>query len=311
MITPPALKQGDKVAIISPSGIIVPERVDGAVATLKKWGFVPVLGKNVLKSYRAHGAITYGGTDEERLADLLWALTTPDIKCIFCSRGGYGTVHLLEAITPELIRVNAKWLVGFSDICALHAAWHQAGVMSLHASMAKQLTDYGTEGEVNEAMHAFLTGENIPIYNEPVHPFNRVGEASGKLVGGNLAVLSALVGTPYNLLQPDSILFLEDVGEEMYRVERLLYQLRLAGILPQLKGLIVGQFTRYHLNGELMDTEHDSEKHMYRLIADMVAPYGYPVAFNFPIGHVDRNVPLLEGAPVTLNVTSKATTLHF
>ncbi|MDO4512141.1 MAG: LD-carboxypeptidase [Bacteroidales bacterium] len=311
MIKPAALRRGDRVAIISPSGTILPERVDGACKALRQWGFEPVVGQHVLCQHRSWGAVNTGGTDDDRLADLLWAITDPSVKAILCSRGGYGTVRLLERVDASLISQNPKWLIGFSDISALHALWHRAGVMSLHASMAKQLTDHGTTGEVSEAMHAFITASAMPPYAVAPHPFNRSGEASGMLVGGNLAVLSALVGTPYNLLKPGCILFIEDVGEEIYRVERLLHQLRLAGVLPSLKGLIVGQFTRYHLDGALADTATDAHHHLYSMIAHMVAPYAYPVAFDFPIGHVDRNLPLPEGTTAHLQVSPSTTTLTF
>ena len=307
MIRPAALRQTDRIAIISPSGNVVAKRVKGAVAALAQWCYAPVVGQHTLDEHRSWGTVLTGGTDEARLADLRWAIADPTIKAILCSRGGYGTVRLLDCIDVNLVRSNPKWLIGFSDISALHALWHRAGVMSLHASMAKQLTDFGTEGEVSEAMHAIISGGTLSPYHIDSHPFNRCGEAEGMIVGGNLAVLSALIGTDYNLLKPDTILFIEDVGEEIYRVERLLYQLRLAGVLPKLKGLIVGQFTRYHLNGVLTDTCTDTQQHLYSMISRLVEPYSYPVAFNFPIGHIDRNLPIVEGSQVTLQVSPEVT----
>ena len=232
MIRPAALRQTDRIGIISPSGNVVAKRVKGAVAALAQWCYAPVVGQHTLDEHRSWGTVLTGGTDEARLADLRWAIADPTIKAILCSRGGYGTVRLLDCIDVNLVRSNPKWLIGFSDISALHALWHRAGVMSLHASMAKQLTDFGTEGEVSEAMHTIISGGTLSPYHIDSHPFNRCGEAEGMIVGGNLAVLSALIGTDYNLLKPDTILFIEDVGEEIYRVERLLYQLRLAGVLP-------------------------------------------------------------------------------
>ena len=307
MIRPAALRPTDRVAIISPSGNVEAKRVKGAVAALARWCYAPVVGKYTLGKHRSWGAVLTGGTDEERLADLRWAIADPSIKAIFCSRGGYGTVRLLDRIDVNLVRSNPKWLIGFSDISALHALWHRAGVMSMHASMAKQLTDFGTEGEVSEAMHTIVSGGTLPPYHIEAHPFNHCGEAEGMIVGGNLAVLSALIGTDYNLLKPDTILFLEDVGEEIYRVERLLYQLRLTGVLQGLRGLIVGQFTRYHLGGVLTDTSTDTRQHLYRMISHLVEPYGYPVAFDFPIGHIDRNLPIVEGCQATLQVSPEAT----
>lgn len=307
MIRPAALRQTDRIAIISPSGNVVAKRVKGAVAALAQWCYAPVVGQHTLDEHRSWGTVITGGTDEARLADLRWAIADPTIKAILCSRGGYGTVRLLDCIDVNLVRSNPKWLIGFSDISALHALWHRAEVMSLHASMAKQLTDFGTEGEVSEAMHAIISGGTLSPYHIDSHPFNRCGEAEGMIVGGNLAVLSALIGTDYNLLKPDTILFIEDVGEEIYRVERLLYQLRLAGVLPKLKGLIVGQFTRYHLNGVLTDTRADTQQHLYSMISHLVEPCSYPVAFNFPIGHIDRNLPIVEGSQVTLQVSPEVT----
>lgn len=307
MIRPAALRQTDRIAIISPSGNVVAKRVKGAVAALAQWCYAPVVGPHTLDEHRSWGTVLTGGTDDARLADLRWAIADPTIKAILCSRGGYGTVRLLDRFDVNLVRSNPKWLIGFSDISALHALWHRAGVMSLHASMAKQLTDFGTEGEVSEAMHAIISGGTLSPYNIDSHPFNRCGEAEGMIVGGNLAVLSALIGTDYNLLKPDTILFIEDVGEEVYRVERLLYQLRLAGVLPKLKGLIVGQFTRYHLNGVLTDTCTDTHQHLYSMISRLVEPYNYPVAFNFPIGHIDRNLPIVEGSQATLQVSPEVT----
>lgn len=307
MIRPAALRQTDRVAIISPSGNVVAKRVKGAVAALAQWCYAPVVGPHTLDEYRSWGTVLTGGTDDGRLADLRWAIADPTIKAILCSRGGYGTMRLLERIDVNLVRSNPKWLIGFSDISALHALWHRAEVMSLHASMAKQLTDFGTEGEVSEAMHTIISGGTLLPYHIDSHPFNRCGEAEGMIVGGNLAVLSALIGTDYNLLKPDTILFIEDVGEEVYRVERLLYQLRLAGVLPKLKGLIVGQFTRYHLNGVLTDTCTDTHQHLYSMISRLVEPYNYPVAFNFPIGHIDRNLPIVEGSQATLQVSPEVT----
>lgn len=312
MVQPPALKAGDKVAIISPSGIVLPERVKGAVATWQEWGFQPVTGQHVLASHIDYHTIRLGGTREQRLADLRWALTDDSIKAILCSRGGYGTIHLLELLDHEAIKRQPKWLMGFSDISCLHALFHKLGIMSIHASMAKHFAEHGTQDEISHALHEILTGGSWPEYHEAPHPFNREGTATATITGGNLTVLASLLGTPYNLLKPGHILFIEDIAEEPYRVERLLYQLRLAGILPHLAGLIVGKFNRYHADGQYLEScDDDKHEDMYALIRDMVAPYGYPVAFNFPIGHIDRNLPLIEGATATLTVTATHTHLHF
>lgn len=298
MIFPEFLHTGDKVAIVSPASAVRPEYIDGACRMLESWGYMPVAGKHCKGK---HGY--YSGTLEERLCDFKTALHNPEIKAILCGRGGYGTVHLTEYISTEELRDNAKWIIGFSDISVLHAMCNHAGIASIHASMAKHLTLFDGNDKCNIALQGILAG-NLPTYSTMPHEFDRTGTATGEITGGNLAVLGGLVGTKYGIFKPGKILFIEDIGEPIYKVERLLYNLRLSGILPQLKGLIVGQFTDFtepNSNGETM----------YGMIREMVAPYDYPVAFNFPIGHIDNNHPIIEGATATLNITENKTSLSF
>ena len=282
---------------MSPSSHIIPERVDGAASVLQDLGYEPVICPHC-KGHRG----TYSGNVEERLADLLWAVGEPSVRAILCSRGGYGAVQLLPSLPTELIRRDPKWLIGFSDISALHAAWLRAGVASLHSSMAKLLAEGGTADPCSRLMLDVLQGR-FPRYSIPSHPLNRHGQATGMIVGGNLAVLSALVSTPYDILKPGRILFIEDINEEIYKVERMLYTLLLNGTLARLSGLIVGKFTGHHSPDRNGDT-------MEQMIARMVAPFGYPVAMGFPIGHIDGNVPIVEGSHATLAVTAPGTTLQ-
>ena len=294
MIIPPFLQPGDKFAIISPSGTVLSERVDGAVRTIENWGFEPVVSEHCKEENHAYSVISHSASPEHRLHDLQWALNDLQVRAILCSRGGYGAVHLLEHLDLEALARDPKWLIGFSDISALHAAWHRAGVVSIHSPMAKHLTLYDSNNETNSINYNILTGKGLPTYNDPPHPHNRTGSATATITGGNLAVLMSLLATPYNIIKPGNILFIEDVAEQVYQVQRLLYHLRLAGILPHLAGLIVGQFTKHR---------GDDTSAMYDMIHDMVAPYYYPVAFNFPIGHVERNVPIVEGSTATLEVS--------
>lgn len=288
IIYPAPLQPGDTIAICSPAGPIDPDKVHGAKRVLEGQGWTVQVMPHALGR---HG--NYSGTDDERFADLRAAFTDPAVKAILCSRGGYGIVHIVDRIDDIDLRGNAKWVIGFSDVSALHAAMAKEGVASIHASMAQGIMR-GADDPDNDALFATLRGERRPIsFNS--HRLDRPGIAQGKLVGGNLAVLADLVDTPFNLLEPDTILFIEDVSEPIYKIERILYQLRLAGVLPRLRGLIVGQFTDYKPDASYHD--------MHQMIADMVAPYDYPVAFNAPIGHVDHNIPLIESAQVTLKVT--------
>ncbi len=298
MIIPQPLHPGDTIAIVSPSSKILPEYIDGAIARLESWGYRTVIGAH---AYGNHG--NFAGTPEERLYDLRMALHDPEVKAILCARGGYGAVHLLDDITPQEIRDNAKWIIGFSDISALHAAWVNAGVASLHAPMCKHLTLEPDSQASTCYLRAILSG-TMPQYQVEAHPFNRNGVAHARVVGGNMAVLCGLLRTPYDIFQENTILFIEDVGERTYKVERMLYNLELAGVLPRLAGLIVGQFTDYKEDPGMCAT-------MYEMIAARVARYNYPVAFGFPVGHVTDNHPIIEGAEATLSVTSQGTILRF
>ena len=294
IIFPSPLTKGDKIAIISPASHILPDYVDGACNAIAQMGFQPVVSNHCKGQCGG-----YSGTIEQRLADFLEALHNPEVKAILCSRGGYGVVHLLEYLSADDIAENAKWLIGFSDISALHAAMVASGVASIHASMAKHLTQFGVDDEATVALFNILQG-NLPTYRTPSHAFNKPGTASGTLTGGNMAVLCGLLDTDFDLLSRGDILFIEDVGEEVYKIERMLYNLRLSGVLPMIKGLIVGRFTDYRNpdgNGDSME----------QMVKRMVEPYDIPVAFDFPVGHVDENMPLIEGAQVTLTVADTVT----
>ena len=294
IIFPSPLTKGDKIAIISPASHILPDYVDGACNAIAQMGFQPVVSTHCKGQCGG-----YSGTIEQRLADFLEALHNPEVKAILCSRGGYGVVHLLEYLSADDIAENAKWLIGFSDISALHAAMVASGVASIHASMAKHLTQFGVDDEATVALFNILQGK-LPTYQTPSHAFNKPGTASGTLTGGNMAVLCGLLDTEFDLLSRGDILFIEDVGEEVYKIERMLYNLRLSGVLPMIKGLIVGRFTDYRNpdgNGDSME----------QMAKRMVEPYDIPVAFDFPVGHVDENMPLIEGAQVTLTVADTVT----
>lgn len=288
MIYPRPLNPGDKIAILSPASIINPDYVEAAAATITAAGWVPKVYPNAL----GHSG-SYSGSRQQRLDDLTDALTDPSARAILCSRGGYGTVHLLDDLSRLPLTDDPKWIIGFSDISALHALMQTYKIASLHASMAKQLAR-GCENPLNQQLFRILRGE-MPSYAFDPDPRNREGVATGRLVGGNLAVLAGLIGTPYDILQPDTLLFIEDIAEPIYKVERILYQLRLKGVLQRLRGLIVGRFTEYSPDANY--------RAMEEMIAEMTAPYAYPIAFNVPIGHIDDNIPLITGSTATLTVT--------
>lgn len=288
LIYPAPLKDGDKIVFCSPAGTIKPEKVELAAEVLRNEGWNVEIMPHALGKFGS-----YSGTDAERYDDFSKALLDPEVKAIICSRGGYGVVHILDRLAELDLRANAKWIAGFSDISALHALMSVNGIASLHSSMAAQI-GLGPEDQDNAEMFAILRGKR-PAYTFDGHKYDRCGIATGKLLGGNFAVLAELIDTPYDIIQPGTVLFLEDIAEPIYKIERMLYQLKMSGVLANLKGLMVGQFTDYK-----PDENYDD---MYDMIRDMTMPYDYPVAFNVPIGHVDHNIPLIESAQVTLKVS--------
>lgn len=285
-IIPKPLKKGDRVAILSPAGIIKPQNVYRALPHLEEQGWDPYVCPNTLKRYG-----TFSGTPDQRYSDLEQAFLDPRTRAILCSRGGYGVVHILERLSKLDLRKDPKWVVGYSDISALHGLMASQGIASIHAPMAKHVADHQGADSDSRAIFDILSGKG-QRYEFEGHEFNRPGKVSGTLYGGNLAVLAGLIGTPYDILRPDTIMFIEDVAEPIYKIERMMYSLRLSGVLRRLKGLIVGKFTDY--------TPDVDNSTMEGMIQACVAPYDFPVIFSAPVGHVDHNVPLLEGVRVTI-----------
>lgn len=291
MTRPQSLKPGDTVAILSPASAVDPALIDGAVKALQSRGF-----NTKVMAHATGRKGTYSASAGERLDDMRSALSDPAVKAILCSRGGYGAVDMLGRLIPKPV-----WLIGFSDISALHALWQSQGIMSIHGSMARHLAEFPADDPANQALFQILCHGTQPAYSFTTHPLSRQGSVRGQMIGGNLAVLAGLISTPYDMLKPGRILVIEDIAEPIYKVERILHQLRLNGVLENLSGLLVGQFTEYRGDSNYTDME--------RMIADMTAPYGYPVALGAPFGHVDGNLPFVEGAEVTLNVSDSITTI--
>lgn len=292
MITfPRKLRKGDKIAIVSPAGIPVKSEVLAAADILRAEGWKVEISPNALGQ-----SGSYSGTDEQRYSDLANALTDPEVRAIICSRGGYGAVHILDRLSKLPLRDDPKWIVGFSDISALHALMVTNGIASIHASMAKHIM-LGPDDEDNAALFKILRGER-PAFTFPRTPNDHPGLADGQLMGGNLAVIAELINTPFDIIKPDTILFIEEVSEPIYKVERIMYQLQLSGVLQRLKGIIFGQFTEYK-----SDRNHT---YMEDMLREMTVSCDCPIAYNAPIGHVFHNIPVIEGAHVTLKVTANA-----
>jgi len=292
MIIPPFLKSGDRVRIVSPAGKVPAEKIIPGIELLRNQGFDVLTGKNVFGQH-----FQYSGTDEQRTADLQEAINDPLTKAIVCSRGGYGTARLLGLLDFSALKNNPKWLVGFSDITALHSAFNKLGIASIHGPMPGFFIQNEKPSESFLKLLSFLTGQ-IPDYNFAAHPQNRNGQAQGELVGGNLSLLYSLSGTLYDLDTDGKILFLEDLSEYLYHLDRMMVNLRLSGKLEKLAGLVVGKFT------DMKDNENPFGKSADEIIFDAVKDYDFPVCFGFPSGHIDENMPLILGTEYQLSVYS-------
>ena len=298
-VQPPFLQPGDKIALISPSFFTPMENVETASAILREWGFEPVVGPNVGKEYLG----AYAGTLEERIEDLEWALRDRSIKAILCNRGGYGTIQLIDRLPLKKFAAHPKWLIGFSDITTLHGMASRSGVMSIHGTMCSLMAKSKGLGMTNTLLRDLLTG-TVPEYETPAHPLNRTGHAAGTLVGGNLYTFTPNLGTDADAtLASDFILFIEEVEENMTHIDRQINTLLLNGVFDRCKGVVLGEFTDCEAN---LDYESVEE-----MICSYLKDYDIPVLCGFPAGHDDVNLPLVMGAPVTLDVRTDGATLSF
>lgn len=309
MIVPESLQQGDTIAILAPATRVNPDFTRGAEERLISEGFKvrmfpSAIGDIVEGSYSAPFAT--------RLAELTAAFADPEIKAILCARGGYGCARLVDKFDPGFLRENAKWLIGFSDISALHAMLGRAGVASIHGPMAKHITTSAEDDYCTQALLRILCTSQIPEYLVPHEEGNIPGTAEGILVGGNLAVLNDLAATPFDVFaradNEDIILLLEDIGEAIYAVERMMRRLMLAGTLGKLKGIIFGHFTEYRADRDYRDMKQMLMALMHEAGLDC-PERAIPVVYDFPAGHTPDNLPLVLNAPACLTVTPEGTIL--
>lgn len=297
-VRPPYLQKGDKVALISPSYATPMENVEKTAQLLRTWGLEPVIGPNVGKTYVKQ----YAGTDEERLSDLKWGLGNKDVKAIICNRGGYGSIHLIDKLSPQDVSASPKWLVGFSDITTYHGMFARDGVMSVHGTMSSFLAK-GGEDLTSTLMRDLLYGK-VPRYELPAHPQNITGRAQGVLVGGNLCTFVPNLHTSADATMADNIiLFVEEVGESMHNIDRQIRVLELNGVLSRCRGIVLGEFTSCGSEFTYESTE--------AMLREIFQKYNIPVLCGFPGGHGDINYPLIMGAPVTIDVRNDGATLSF
>lgn len=295
---PQYLKAGDKIALISPSYFTPMENVEKTADVLRSWGFEPVIGPNVGKVVDGR----YAGTIAERVSDLRWALNDPEIKAIICNRGGYGTIQLIDQLSLKELAANPKWLVGFSDISTLHGLLTRAGVMSIHGTMSSFLAK-GGEDMTSTLMRDLLLGR-VPRYELPAHEQNITGRAHGVLVGGNICTFVPNLNTQADATAGrDLILFIEEVEESMHNIDRQFNILRMNGVLSRCKGIILGEFTECGSEFTYASVE--------AMLRSYLKEYNIPLLCGFPGGHGDINLPLVMGAPVTIDVRNDGATIDF
>lgn len=289
---PPYLRKNDTIGITCPAGYMAMQKVSACIKTLKEWGYRVSVGKTV-----GSGSDNYfSGTDEERLKEFQEMLDDDGINAILCARGGYGLSRIIDKVRFKKFAKRPKWIIGFSDVTVLHShLYSNYYVASLHAPMAGAFNDGGFKSKYVLSLKNVMEGKK-ENYQCKANPFNRRGEASGELVGGNLSLLTHLIGSDSEVDTNNKILFIEDVGEYIYQVDRMMWQLKRSGKLKKLAGLIVGGFT------DMKDTERPFGKTVYEAIYDVIKEYDYPVCFGFPVSHGKENYALKHGVKHKLKV---------
>lgn len=282
--TPGYLQKGDTIGVVCPSGNMPYEQMETCLQVLQQWGFKIKKGDTLGTHFNY-----FSGTDEERLTDLQKMLDDDDVQAVFCARGGYGLSRMIDAIDFTAFVAKPKWIVGYSDITILHAhIYTNFGIASLHAPMAAAFNHGGDTTIYVQSLLQAITGISYQYTSEP-YKLNRPGVATGELIGGNLCLLAHLVGSCSSADMRGKLLFVEDIGEYIYNIDRMLLQLQRAGKLDCLAGLIVGSFT------DTKDTTMPFGASVYDVIFDKIKNYNYPVCFHFPVGHATENVALKHG----------------
>lgn len=293
--SPPYLQKGDTIGLVCPSGAMPAEKISECIRVLnEEWGFQTKAGKTLGSQYHYFSA-----TDDERLADFQQMLDDDEVKAILCARGGYGLSRIIDRIDFKKFKKSPKWIIGYSDITILHAhIYSNYYISTIHSPMASAFNDAGYINRYVQSLHHVLEGKKIKYNCEP-HDLNRKGEAIGELVGGNLSLLTHIIGSSSDLKTRGRILFMEDTGEYLYNIDRMMYQLKRSGKLARLGGLVVGGFT------SMKDTEIPFGQSAFEIIHDVVKEYDYPVCFDFPVSHETENYALKVGVGYKLKVGKK------
>lgn len=303
LIKPPYLQANDTVAIVSPAGNLYNKvaEIEQAIKLLNGWNLNVVIGTNVFNQNNE-----FAGTDEERAADFQKVLDNPNIKAIWCARGGYGSVRILDKLDYTKFKEHPKWVIGYSDITAIHNQIHNLGYESIHSIMGISLDDYCEFPKENaDPLKDAIFGKQLTYVIEGIVD-NRSGTATGQLVGGNLTLLHTMLGSKTSIDTNGKILFIEEVGEQAYHIDRMLQSLKRAGYFENCKGLVVGSISK--MRGDITE---DWGQTIEQLFLDVVKEYDFPVLFNFPAGHEDANLTLILGRAVKLTVGNNESTLIF
>jgi muramoyltetrapeptide carboxypeptidase len=302
LVQPKYLEAGDSIAIVAPAGILIKREniINEAKELAESWGLKVIIGDHVFNQNNH-----FSGTDEERTSDFQNALDNPSIKAIWCARGGYGSGRILDNLVYDKFKVTPKWIIGYSDITAFHSHIHNLGIQTIHAMMATSLSFNPEETEQSiETLRKVLFGEELS-YNINSSEFNKTGQAEGILVGGNLSILQNMLGSVSQIKTDGKILFIEEIGEYKYHIDRMLQGLKRAGYFNNCKGLIIGDISNIKKNTTTWGSSIE------QLILDVVKEFDFPVLFNFPAGHETDNRALIFGKSIMMNVKSTTSEVIF
>lgn len=303
-LLPAYLKKGDKIGITSPSGYITHSEIEPAIKVMENWGYVIKIGETIGKR-----DFTFGGTDEERIKDFQMMIDDPSLKAIMCARGGYGAVRIIDKLNWEKFKVRPKWIIGFSDATVFHSHLDKNfRIASIHSKMCNSFPDDWSKAEpiqieTIESIRDALKG-TLMKYSAPSVALNKTGTAEGNLIGGNLKMLETLSGTSSDINTAGKLLFIEDTGEYMYNIDRMLWNMKRTGKLLKLKGLIIGGF-----KVKVDEGDDDFGRTLQDVVLEKVKAYRYPVGFDFPVGHQRNNFALKCGVKHRLVVGTDGSTL--
>ncbi len=299
MITPKYLSKGDTIGMTSTARKVTREEIEPSIRLLEKLGFNVITAPNIYASENQ-----FAGTDQQRIADFEWLINNPQVDGILCTRGGYGTSRIVDKIDFKPLLSNPKWICGYSDITVLHSHLHNLGLKTIHSTMPINFPINDDSNASVDSLIKALSGEKIS-YNIPYHPLNKMGTMNGVLIGGNLSILYSLQSSVSDINTNGKILFLEDLDEYLYHIDRMMISIKRGNKLSKIKGLIIGGMSDMH------DNLIPFGKSVEEIIHESVQEFSFPVCFGFPAGHIEENYALKMGSNISLSVTKQSTTVTF